>query len=63
MDREITAQLGGAKSKYGFYMVLGNHDGWYSEERVYCREDLMTGNSEISKALSRTKPPVSLKLF
>ncbi len=27
-------ELGNTKSKYGFFTVLGNHDGWYGKEKI-----------------------------
>ena len=31
---EIAQDLSKIKSKHGFYTVLGNHDGWYGNERI-----------------------------
>lgn len=31
---EIAQALSKIKSKHGFYTVLGNHDGWYGNERI-----------------------------
>ena len=31
---DIAKNLSKMKSKYGFYTVLGNHDGWYGQEKL-----------------------------